>query len=105
MAIVIENDHTAEVLAKIKEGIRRALDESGNIVASAAREKAPVDTGRLRNSITHQVVGDDECQIGTDVYYGKYLECKRGKGRREFLKPAILESTGKIESAFRNNIS
>lgn len=103
MAIQVQNDHTAEVLAKLKAGIRQALEESGNIIENAAADRAPVDTGRLKNSITHQVTGDTEVQIGSAVEYAKYVECGTSRmGAKPYLKPAATESVGKVEQAFKN---
>lgn len=43
-----------------------------------AKEKCPVDTGRLRNSITNRV-SDDAAYVGTNVEYGPYVELGTGK--------------------------
>lgn len=46
-------------------------------VEREARLRAPVDTGRLRNSITHRIVGTGYAivaEIGTDVEYAVYQE-------------------------------
>jgi HK97 gp10 family phage protein len=46
-------------------------------VEREARRRAPVDTGRLRNSITHRVYGTEYAivaEIGTDVEYAIYQE-------------------------------
>lgn len=48
-------------------------------VERIARQRAPVDTGRLRNSITHRVYADvggqaGIAEVGTDVEYAIYHE-------------------------------
>lgn len=42
-----------------------------------AKDLTPVDTGNLRNSITHKVV-DDEVYIGTNNEYAAYVELGTG---------------------------
>ena len=53
--------------------IERGLAQFGLLVASEAKKHAPVDTGRLRNSITATQTGK-EVRIGTNVEYAKFVE-------------------------------
>lgn len=60
-----------------KKGARRGLLKGSLRVQSAAREAAPVDTGRLRASIGYEVqtlVGGVKAIIGTAAKYAKYRE-------------------------------
>ena len=50
-------DNTDEVMAKIEDKIVLALDLMGEVVEGYAKDDCPVDTGLLRNSITHAVSG------------------------------------------------
>jgi len=57
---------------------------------SHAKVYCPVDTGRLRASITHESTAEG-CIIGTNVYYGKYQELGTYKMKPQaFLRPAIV---------------
>ena len=63
-------------------------------VERAAKRNAPVDTGRLRSSITRSNVvrnGDSlEVAIGTDVEYGPYVELGTSRQRAQpYLRPAL----------------
>ena len=58
--------------------IARALERCGMQAEGYAKDLAPVDTGNLRNSITHKVVGD-EVYIGTNNEYAAYVELGTGK--------------------------
>lgn len=49
-------------------------------VQNGARERSPVDTGRLRSSITYQV-GGREAKIGTNVFYAPFQEFGTSRGR------------------------
>lgn len=73
------NDNSAEILAAMHEAALRALEECGLVAEDYAKKLAPVDTGNLRNSITHSV-DDSELSvyIGTDVEYAPYIELGTG---------------------------
>ena len=70
-----------------------ALEEIGLVAEGYAKRACPVDTGRLRNSITHVVDGGEKSvYIGTDVEYGKYVE--KGTSRMKaqpFIEPAATQ--------------
>lgn len=77
--IDIEFTDNSEIIAKkIKAAIHRALVRIGMQAERFAKEKCPVDTGRLRNSIANKV-SDDAAYIGTNVEYGPYIELGTGK--------------------------
>ena len=71
----INKDNTAIVQAGIKKAIMNALEEIGLKAEKHAKKLTPVDTGRLRNSITHRIdIFGTAVYIGTNVSYGKYIE-------------------------------
>lgn len=74
------------VAAEIK---RRTLQ-----VERAAKRLAPVDTGRLRSSITHAMARDSRGLfgiIGTNVSYAPFVELgTRHAAAQPFLRPALL---------------
>lgn len=72
-------DNAGEVLAAFQSQVARALEQCGMLGESGAKEMAPVDTGNLRNSITHTVAGDT-AYIGTNSKYGAYVEFGTGSG-------------------------
>lgn len=51
------DSHVRDVEAAVDEKIKFALDLMGEVVEGHAKEDCPVDTGLLRNSITHAVSG------------------------------------------------
>ena len=70
-------DNSGELL-RILEGRKAAALEAIGITAEGyAKIRTPVDTGRLRNSITHAVKGND-VYIGTNVEYAVWLELGTG---------------------------
>lgn len=74
-------DHSEEVIAAMKDQVKDWLDLIGEDAASTAADKAPVDTGRLKNSISHAVVEDEKAvYIGTNVEYAPYQEFGTSRG-------------------------
>lgn len=74
------HDHSDEVLAALQEAAERALEKCGLVAEGYAKRLAPVDTGNLRNSITHKVDPEEPAvYIGTNSEYGAYVELGTGK--------------------------
>ncbi len=69
-------------------GLKAEAHAKGIITAKGA-----VETGRLRNSITHQVGEQDSepcVYVGSDVEYANYVENGTSRmKKRPYLKPAI----------------
>ena len=72
-------DNSKEVSAAIEAAILRGLEKAGLVAEGYAKKLCPVDTGNLRNSITH-IVDESEPAviIGTDSEYGAYVELGTG---------------------------
>lgn len=87
MGIVI-HDHTEEFKESLAEALGVALEEIGITAEAYAKMKCPVDTGNLRNSITHTSDGEF-AYIGTNVEYAPYVEMGTSKTRAQpYLRPA-----------------
>lgn len=72
-----------------EEELAKSLEEIGLIAEGYAKIKCPVDTGRLRNSISH-ITSSNMVAIGTNVEYGPYVELgTRRMKAQPFLRPAI----------------
>jgi len=81
--------HKDEVLGEAEAAIARALERIGLRAERNAKAYCPVDTGRLRNSISH-ATDDTRAVIGTNVEYAPYVEL--GTSRRAphaYLRPAV----------------
>lgn len=73
-------DNSAEYLDAMKDAALRALEKCGLTADGYAKKLCPVDTGNLRNSITHAVVEDEmAAYVGTNSEYGVYVEMGTGK--------------------------
>lgn len=115
-------DHSAEVEAAIYEAIKRGLKDIGMAAEGDAKKLCPVQSGLLRNSITHALsgesfdhsysstdgkktgsfneqVGDNDekaVYIGTNVEYAAYVEMGTSRtAPQPFLKPAATDHVNK----------
>lgn len=62
-----------------KAAMLRALERCGSQAEGYAKDLCPVDTGALRNSISHQVdEGEPAAYVGTNSEYGPYVELGTG---------------------------
>ena len=78
MADVEMTDNTGKVLSALDRATARALEIIGGKCESYAKGIVPVDTGALRNSITHRVDGDT-VMVGSAISYAPYVELGTGK--------------------------
>lgn len=116
---VVLKDYSADVLSEMKTAVLRALERCGLKGEGYAIGLVPVDTGTLRNSITHIVDPSAKTvYIGTNNEYAAYVELGTGiyyqggrtdpwvyqddKGRwhhtngqlaKPYLKPAVANHT------------
>lgn len=122
------DDHTDEFVEQLNIAIGRALEKVGLVVEGYAKRQCPVDTGHLRDNITHEVE-NKTVVIGTNVEYAPYVELGTGiyisggrntawsfkdmKGKRRstvgrmpkpFLLPAVTEHRGTIENIFKREL-
>lgn len=77
---VIFIDNSPMVLGEFRVACMRAPERCGMKTESYAKDLTPVDTGALRNSITHKVIPDENTvYIGTNNEYAAYVELGTGK--------------------------
>ena len=87
-------DHSDEVLAELAKKIITAMEMMGQAGENNAKFEitalGAVDTGNLRNSISHFTNGTDT-YIGTNVEYAPYVEfgTSRYPQERPFLRNAV----------------
>lgn len=137
MGLTVINN-SLEVKKALLESVVKALNNSVLFVEREAKknitENGNVDTGHLRANIFSEVNAEKNnlyARVGTDVFYGKYLEFGTGiyavegngrktpwvyenrKGEKVFtrgskphpwLKPAIEDHTEEIKAIFENTI-
>lgn len=76
-----------------KDLLRRAISVEG-----AAKRLCPVDTGRLRSSVTHALEQDSQgisAVVGTNVEYAVFVELGTSRSPAQpFLRPALAQRGG-----------
>lgn len=99
--------HVNEVISAKNGAIARALEAIGIQAEGDVASLAPVDTGRLRNSITHETHAEEESvYVGTNVEYGKYQEYGTSKMKpHPFLKPGIMNNLETYKSIAKQFLS
>ena len=77
-------DNTEEVLNALEAAIRRGNESIGMTAERHAKKKCPVDTGRLRNSITYALAGEE-------THVKSYKANKGGKDRETYTYDGTAE--------------
>lgn len=97
-------DNTDEVLAALKMAKKRGLEAIGLTAEGYAKKDTPVDTGRLRNSISH-ATDDEAAYIGTNVEYAPYVELgARGRKGVHMLQRAASEHTDEYKQLMEDSM-
>lgn len=128
------NDYSDEVLEAFNDACLRALERCGEQAEGYAKDLVPVDTGNLRNSISHKVdEAEPAADIGTNSEYAAYVEFGTGqyssigggtpkskwvyvgddgewhigKPRKPlpYLKPAVANHVGTYRNIFKDELS
>ncbi len=86
------------------EAIVKALEAMGFQAEGYAKMKCPVDTGRLRNSITHTYdAAEQKAYVGTNVEYAPYVEYGTSKTKAQpFLEPAVTDHVDEYKRIAEN---
>ena len=92
-----EADFNSKIQAIISnvegKGLQAALMEGGTLIESACKQQAPVDTGRLRASITTAAAGENSVIVAPHVDYAMYQEFGTYKmAAQPFMKPGFESS-------------
>ena len=124
------NDYSAEVLDAMHEAVMRALERCGMEAEGYAKDLCPVDTGNLRNSISHKVDdGEPAVYIGSNTSYAPYVELAtgiyaeggrptpwvyqdengnwhwtRGNKAQPFLKPAVADHAKEYQAIIKTEL-
>ena len=127
---VVFNDYSADVLNEFHDAVLRALERCGEQAEGYAKDLVPVDTGNLRNSISHKVDdGEPAVYIGSNTSYAPYVELAtgiyaeggrptpwvyqdengnwhwtRGNKAQPFLKPAVADHAKEYQSIIKTEL-
>lgn len=99
-------DRSVEAIHEKERNVRAALEAAGLVAEGYAKvhlEQTPrrVDTGRLRDSISHRV-HDDVVEVGTNVEYAIYVEFGTSKmAPNPFLRSAAGDHANEYKEILR----
>lgn len=104
--VEVREDNREAIANAIDRALVAALEEVGLVAEGYAKRACPVDTGRLRNSITHIVdEGTRHVIIGTNVEYAPYVELgTRHQEKQPFLKPAANDHYSTYKGIFLKHL-
>ena len=106
VSISMTADHTEEALKALAAAKRQALEEMGLVAERYAAEKCPVDTGRLRASISHQVQDEDSVVIGSNVEYAPYVELGTSRTKAQpYLRPAVSQHADEYKAIVQKHLT
>ena len=72
-------DNSGAILSAFHSAVEKALEECGLVAEGYAKKLAPVDTGNLRNSISHKVDPEEPAvYIGSNSLHAAYQELGTG---------------------------
>ena len=105
MAKVDIKDYSKNVKSAYDQARERSLEIIGLTAEKYAKEIVPVDTGRLRTSITHEVDAKD-VYIGSNVEYAPHVEYGTIHQKAQpFLRPAATEHTSTYKQIIQDAFS
>lgn len=102
----VQEDNAKEIAEAIATQTAVALETIGLLAEGYAKKKCPVDTGRLRNSITHTVDSTAlEAFIGSNVEYAPHVELgTRHQDAQPFLRPAATEHGNQYRQVLKSTL-
>lgn len=105
--VQVQEDNAKEIAEAIARQTAAALETVGLLAEGYAKRKCPVDTGRLRNSITHTVDSTAlEAFIGTNVEYAPHVELgTRHMDAQPFLRPAAQDHGSQYRRVIQDALS
>lgn len=101
--------HVPEVNSAVEAAFSRSAEIIGGMAESYAKGLAPVDTGNLRNSITHdQEDNGHTVVVGTNVKYAPYQELGAPNAHvpaHPYLRPAFENHLGEYQNVLSTELS
>ena len=103
----VREDNRQAIANAIGKALMRGLEKVGLVAEGYAKRLCPVDTGRLRNSITHQISDSEKAvYIGTNVEYAPHVELGTYKASAQpFLTPAAQDHSAEYREIIEGEMS
>jgi HK97 gp10 family phage protein len=86
----------------LKRVQKKWIAKAAKVIEDEAARRAPVDTGRLRGSITGKTISDDEAEVGANVGYAPYVEYgTKFQAAQPYMRPAVDTHKKQLTQDFR----
>jgi HK97 gp10 family phage protein len=92
-----------DLLKETNDKCEKMIERTAIKIESKAKYYCPVDTGRLRSSISHRLSYDRlGAEIGTNVDYAEFVEFGTSKmDAQPYLRPAFIEVVANIVEDYK----
>lgn len=102
----VREDNAEQIAQAMDKAVARALESMGLLGEGYAKKLCPVDTGRLRNSITHQLdTSEKSVYIGTNVEYAECVELgTRRQKAQPYLRPAATDHADRYRQVLKSEL-
>lgn len=109
LTIIKVNSNVRDINRFVDEKIELALSLMGETVEGYAKEDCPVDTGNLRNSLTHTAGPKGAEYVGTNVEYAPYVEFidryHHPVGKAHFLRDGAMDHVNELKAVAETVLS
>lgn len=84
----------------VEKDVSKLVKDTLHNIERDAKKRCPVDTGRLRGSITTNIISTYSGEVGTNVEYAEYVEYgTRYQSAQPYFEPAVEKNEGKFNDA------
>lgn len=84
----------------VEKDVSKLVKDTLYNIEKDAKQKCPVDTGRLRGSITTNIISAYSGEVGTNVEYAEYVEYgTRYQSAQPYFEPAVEKNEDKFNDA------
>ena len=104
--LIIQQNNAKLIEERMGNAILVALERIGLKCEGYAKGLCPVDTGRLRNSITHVISNnEDAVYVGTNVEYARAVEFGTSRQKAQpYLRPAANNHVSEYRNILRREL-
>ena len=84
----------------VEKDVSKLIKDTLYNIERDAKKKCPVDTGRLRGSVTTNIISTYSGEVGTNVEYAEYVEYgTRYQSAQPYFEPAVETNEDKFNDA------
>lgn len=99
-------NNISNAMAALNKGIENGMSNVANFLVEESKSRAPVKTGKLRDSINVETLTPTSAVVATgdDVPYAYYQHEYNPNGHEFYMRNALLENENPICEIMKNSI-